>query len=211
VRLAFSIALLALTSACTHEESPETLFNHALAAMTDDSMRAAEIAAEKAAARGGSDFTALRDFLLGNAAFRRCERAAPQSDTRQADPTTYDDAIANVERALGFWQRSAASRADWPEARRNVERGLRMRKALRSRREQAEKERRKTLKQPERNKEQGEEEEQTRNALAQRDPRALSRTQLEQLLAWLDAKEQQKRALRSARQRGRSRDVERDW
>jgi len=59
-----------------------------------------------------SEPTAWRNFVRGNVAFARSE-AAEQPDLQ----------IALAEDALAAW-RVAAMQRDWPEARRNVERGL---------------------------------------------------------------------------------------
>ncbi len=63
-------------------------------------------------ALSASEQTAWRDFVRGNVAFARSE-AAEQPDLQ----------IALAEDALAAW-RVAAMQRDWPEARRNVERGL---------------------------------------------------------------------------------------
>jgi hypothetical protein len=104
--------------------SAELLYDEALAALQAGDLSAAESAAERAAARGGARFAAARDFLLGNVAFVRCERAKAVATRPEAEPFAFDAAIALAETARRRWQLAAASRADWPEARRNVERAL---------------------------------------------------------------------------------------
>ena len=97
------------------------LHNRAVAALRAGDLVAAEIAAEKAAAKGGPEFEARRDFVLGNAAFARCEKDEfAAMGPRGA--SAIDAAIGHAERARDFWRRAAAGRSDWPEARSNVER-----------------------------------------------------------------------------------------
>src|SRR5688500_6348050 len=79
--------------------------------------RRAEVGAEKAAGHGPREFTALRDFVLGNAAFARCDRAERQASGPDGRPAAFDAAIAHAVAAQSAWQRAAASRDDWPQAR----------------------------------------------------------------------------------------------
>src|SRR6185436_14262267 len=65
---------------------------------------------------------ALCEFLQGNVAFSRSERSEFEVRELGADRAALDRAIAQAEAARDAWQRAAASRADWPAARRNVER-----------------------------------------------------------------------------------------
>lgn len=83
-----------------------------------------DVAAEELAAR--------RTFLEGNAAFARSEEAERTSKDAGADPTTLDFAIVRAEDAVAFWRKAAVTRDDWPEARRNIERGLLLLKRLRA-------------------------------------------------------------------------------
>lgn len=75
---------------------------------------------------------ARRVFLEGNAAYQRSEEAERASRRPDADPTTLDFAIVRAEDAIAFWRKAAITREDWPEARRNVERGLLLLKHLRA-------------------------------------------------------------------------------
>ena len=106
------------------EASAELLYNLALAAVRAGALREAEIAAEKAAARGGPEFTARRDFLRGNIAFTRCERATVVAVKPDVQPHEFVPALKHARTALESWQQAAVSRPDWPEARRNVQRAL---------------------------------------------------------------------------------------
>jgi hypothetical protein len=212
----FRDALTAFTAAeqaAGDAASGPLLYNRALAALRAGDLRVAESSAEKAAVRGGPELEGLGDFLLGNAAFARAERAKAESALREADPTALARAIAHAATARDAWQRAAASRADWPEARRNVERALLALDDLRKKKEEAEKNRQSKKEQPPEPPPPPPrpDEEIEQDPTAQPDPGELSAAQIAQLLARLDAKEREKRDLRRARQRVRDVAVERDW
>ena len=97
----------------------------------------AEIAAEKAAARGGPEVEAWRDFLLGNVAFVRCEKEE-HAAMGPRGASAIDAALRHAERARKLWELAAAGRADWPEARRNVERARFKIEDLRKKKEELE-------------------------------------------------------------------------
>ncbi len=142
----YEAALRAFTLAeeqAGNEASAELLHNKALAALGAGDMLAAEIAAEKAAVRGGPRFASLRDFLLGNAGFARCEQAEELAARPEAGMPALDEAIAHARAAKGFWELAAMSRSDWPAARRNVERALIKLERLLKKKEDAEKRRKK--------------------------------------------------------------------
>ncbi len=136
--------------------SPELLYNKALAAFYAGDLTVAEYTAEKAAARGGPSFGALCDFLRGNTAFVRCERAESgaeselEANEEDAGLSGLDEAIACAEAAKDLWQQAAMSRADWPEARRNVQRALikldELKKKKETQRKQQERDRKKDKK-----------------------------------------------------------------
>ncbi len=220
--LAFAMLLLPGCGGDDAGESaaPELLYNRALAALGAGELRAAEIAAEKAAARGGPEFAALRDFLLGNAAFARSVAASAQAAAPEAEPFAFDLAIAHAEAARRFWQRAALSRADWPEARRNVERVLLQLQDLRGRKEQAEKERKARARLPEPPPPQADPgpqdplargEEEGLAPLFEPQPLDRSADLVERLRERLARKENEKRALRQAARRERQAGVEKDW
>jgi len=75
---------------------------------TTAALRAGDLGRAVAASKG----TEWEAFVRGNAAFARCD------EVEQLDMK-----IALAEDALAAWRVAAMSR-DWPEARRNVERGL---------------------------------------------------------------------------------------
>jgi hypothetical protein len=213
-------AFSAAETAAGYEASAALLFNRALAALHVGELRVAEISAEKAAVRGGAEFEGIRDFVFANAAFLRCARAEAEADLMDADPTALRRAIVNAESALDLWRRAATSRDDWPEARRNVERAVLKLEELKRKHEEAEKNR-KTRKEkgpepepepePERDPESDDPEEVEQDPVPQQEPGALSPEELTALLDTLVRKEREKRALRRARQRVRTIDVENDW
>ena len=98
------------------DASPELFYDLALAALAAGRFRDAEIAAEKAAARGGGEYVGLRDFLFGNSAFARCLSAAELAGRVEAGPVAFDAAILHARSAAGHWRR-AARRAAGPHPR----------------------------------------------------------------------------------------------
>lgn len=139
MRLA-ALLLLALIACGEPPEgvTPESLVNEALAALGANDLanaegfarRAAELAADSPRA---AEFSGLRDFLLGNVAFARCQRAKTLANLPDADPKVLQGAIAQADAARRAWELAATSRVDWPAARRNVERALLELEALRGR------------------------------------------------------------------------------
>lgn len=83
--------------------------------------------------RGGVDPEAHATFLRGNAAY--ADSLALEAAAADATAAERGDlmraAYRRAEDALAAWQWAAATRLDWPQARRNVERGLLRMKALR--------------------------------------------------------------------------------
>lgn len=193
-------------------ESPAVHFNQALAALQADAVTEAEIAAERFALCAGPDGYALRDFLLGSAAFARCLSAERQASGAEAEPFAFDLAIGAAQRAAQAWQSAAMRHNDWPAARRNVERALLKLADLTRRRQQAAQQQRK-----------------------QRDPRAdeppppppevdvqpgpsraaqsplVADDVVQRLLDRLAIKEREKRELRHARRQVAGSEVEQDW
>ena len=207
-------AFAAAEAAVGDEASPALLYNLALAALKTGQFRLLEYTVEKAAARGGTEFTELRDFLLGSSAFARCETATAEASLTDPDPTALSRAITDCEIALGFWRTAAARRDDWPEARRNVERALRQLQKLQQMLAEAEEQARKEQvpTNPEEEADPQDEDPSSEEEVpdAQKEPGQLSRDDLLQVLDRLAQTEIEKRNLRRARQRVRT-DVERDW
>ena len=205
------------------DASAELLYNKALCALRSDKLVVAEVAAEKAAVRGGPDFFGLRDFLLGNAAFLRSEAATALARRPEAGPVALEEAIRQAGSALDFWQKAAVSRSDWPAARRNVERALLKLEELKKLEAEAERKRKKAAARPKPRpqprptvRQTGDPERDPRNRERVRRETApvlleLSAAQVQRLLDKLSQKEQEKRKLRRERQRVRRLLVERDW
>ncbi|TAH34438.1 MAG: hypothetical protein EYC70_15975 [Planctomycetota bacterium] len=209
-------AFAAAEAAAGARAGAELLHNKALAALRAGDVAAAESAAEQAAARGGPEFAALRDFLLGNAAFQRCAAAAAQAAGPEAEPFAYDVAIAYAESARGAWQRAALRRTDWPEARRNVERALLKLEELRRQREAARRNREgddrsqprpQPVPPPERPAEQAADLEQR----PEPHRTELAPEQVLRLFEILERKEREKLGLRRSQRRTPRADVDKDW
>jgi hypothetical protein len=204
------------------EASPELLYNLALAAVRCGELEQAQAAAEEAATRGGPDFAARREFLLGNIAFARCEESIAEMNQPEALLSALDSAIAHADIAKSSWQRAALARSGWPEARRNVERALLLEGALKRRKEA---EARKKAKTPEirprlePKAEEGDDEEEDpggkgketeEEATIEAQKTKLSPEEVRLLLDRLVEKEKEKRALRRARKPTKV-PVEKDW
>jgi hypothetical protein len=210
------LPLLAL-GACG-DDSARIAFNEGVAALRSSDLVAAEIAAEKAAARGGPGFEALRDFLLGCAAFTRCEREEIGFFGPAGGAAALDRAIVHAERARDFWQGAAARRTDWPEVRRNVERALLKLEELRKKRAAAEsqpgqppqpKPRPRPTDKVDPPRDPGADRTQARRV----DPQLaeLAPDQVKGILEKLTAKEKEKVRLRQAQRQARQGQVEKDW
>jgi tetratricopeptide (TPR) repeat protein len=191
--------------------SAELLYNKALAALRAGELREAESAAKKAAARGGPAIATLCDFLRGNIAFARCRKTEAEAYGPLALPTAFDAAIAHAEAASRAWELAAATRTDWLEARRNVERARLKLAELKRKKEAAEQQ---TMRLPDpqplpKAEDQGDVSEEETDIDAQL--RALTPEQIESLFEKLDEKEKEKLALRRARRRQKRSEVEKDW
>ena len=195
--------------------SPELLFDLALASLASGELRQAEIAAEKAAVRGGGTFVPLRDFVLGSAAFARCARAEAQASGPEAEPFAFDIAIGYAIAAQSAWQRAAASRDDWPEARRNVERAQAKLAELRDKKREAQKrkEQAKREQKPKRSeqKPEGDGKGKEEEVQARPQPPDAGDPQLQALLDLLAAKEKEKRELRRMQQVLQAKPARKGW
>ena len=195
------------------EASAELVYDRALAALAAQDWVDAEAAAERAVARGLKP--ALRDFLFGNTAYLRAQRARLGTVRPDAPPTAFQPAIEALEQSVEQWQRALSRREDWPEARRNIERAMLELDELRLRQEMASDTQKvptapeaEPIEEPEdpAEEEQPEEEEPERDELAELTP-----AQLAELWERLAEKEREKRRLRTSKRGLRSADVERDW
>ena len=198
-----------LLAACGGGEPAEALFARALEALAESRPREAEAAAREAARRGGQEYQALRDFVWGNTAFARCLLAQKQAALPQAEPFAYDVALNYARAARDAWQLAAASRIDWPAARRNVERALLKIEELERSRAEQERKRKQTDPQPD---------PRAKPAPTKEPKPAQPRLQLEELppdevrklLDRLAQKEREKLALRRTQRKTRMAG-ERDW
>lgn len=119
-------------------------YDRALAALRAGDLRDAEAAVARAEARADGALAPFVHFLRGNVAFAKSELAEVQADTPEAEPFAWDVAIVHAETARRSWRLAVTERedrADWPEARRNVERALLRIADLREKKADAEKRR----------------------------------------------------------------------
>jgi hypothetical protein len=134
--LSATLVLLGAICACggdtTSRDGARRIANEAAEALREgDLERAAELARTAGDAED-ADVRALAAFVRGNLAFARAQAEAATL-APESTPRDRARAIALAEDALGAWQAAAASRRDWPEARRNVERALLLLARLRER------------------------------------------------------------------------------
>jgi hypothetical protein len=129
-----TFALVLLLAACGAPEptAAERAYERALAALREGRPRDAAAAAEEAAREDAAAFAPRRDFVRGNVAFAASEAAEAEAEKPDAPPDALEVALAHAEDAVAHWGRAAASRDDWPAARRNLERGLLRLAALRA-------------------------------------------------------------------------------
>lgn len=107
------------------DEAPAELqYNLSLAALAAGAIEDAEIAAEKAAARGGEPFYSRRDMLLARAAWQRSEQAEAAAEMQNQNPLAYGRAIAHAETALREWRSALRKDPEAAAARRNAERAV---------------------------------------------------------------------------------------
>ncbi|MCA8970681.1 MAG: hypothetical protein KDC95_12885, partial [Planctomycetes bacterium] len=188
---------------------PEAFYVQALAALELGDLSLVATAAEAMAARGGPDWFGLRDFLLGNAAFRSGERSEAEATLIEADPTALDLAIDQIRRAKNAWADATSSRDDWPAARRNLARANIKLAILEFKRDEAEAAR-KTKKEQEQRKRKGPTETEEREA-GMLGKQRLDARALAALLQKIEDNEAQKREVRTAQRSSKQRGVERDW
>jgi len=179
--------------------------------------RAAELAAEAARA-GDESIAVLGLFLSGNVAFARCVRAERQAAGPGAEPFALDLAIRHGERARDLWIDAAMTRADWPAARRNVERALLKLRELEREKAEREPDREKADPEPKPKPQPrrppplpraGDKEEVVKEPVPPLDE--LPAAEVAKLLERLARKEGEKRALRREEREKKSAPVERDW
>jgi len=157
-------------------------------------------------AADGDSAAARARFLEGTAAWARCDSAESES---LRNPAAFDRAIAEAGAARDGWSAAAASRADWPAARRNVERAL-----LRLRRLEADKaaaDRAKGKKPGEAPPPPPPKAGDKPMDLPPSAPRPLTREEVMRLLDRLAAMEKEKRAVRREHRETKQGGVEKDW
>ncbi len=110
-RLAFAAGLSLALAACGGDDAAG-LHREAVEALRAGRWSEAASLADAVAQRGGEAYAGPRWFVRGNVAFARSQEAEADAATLAA------------ENAVASWRVAAASRGDWPQARRNVERGL---------------------------------------------------------------------------------------
>jgi Ca-activated chloride channel family protein len=118
------------------QSAPETHVNVALCALRLGDLERAARAAREAEARGGAGFAPWGAFVRGHVAFARSLEAESASQRPDGDRVLLERALTLAEDALAAWRLAASTPragggADWPEARRNVERALLRLEALR--------------------------------------------------------------------------------
>lgn len=124
----------AYAAAVAKKPTRTLLRNLALAALDADELDLAEEAAERLAVQGGSSYdVAWRDFLLGNIAWRRSERAELLARGPVPPAGALEQAIAQTEAAAAAWKAAEGGGGSlWPEAQRNVARAAARLDALRA-------------------------------------------------------------------------------
>jgi hypothetical protein len=123
-RAAIGLLLVGLLAACGGADPGLPAYDEALAALRANDASRAEAAARRLAAEGGERWAPFSAFVRGNVAFARADAAEAEAARPGGDPAAAEAARMFAEDALAAWRAAAVSRADWPEARRNVERAL---------------------------------------------------------------------------------------
>ncbi len=163
-----------------------------------------------AACGDGQDRAALEQahatFLDGNAAYEGS--LALDEAAAAGDREAFNAAVMRAETALAYWQRAAASRADWPQARRNVERALLRLEELREKRRDSGKKKKAPKKKDESETKDDEKMKAPPRRVA---TKALPKERVLGILDLLEKREQKRRALRMKKRAEQSANVERDW
>jgi hypothetical protein len=202
VKRVLPATILTLLLAGCGADALEHASTRARAALRAGDGSAAEAHAATVAKLAGEAGASWRSFVRGNVAFARS--LAFEAAAREGDREAFKAALRHAEDALAYWQAAAASRADWPAARRNVERALLRLRGLRERRGGGKDDAKRPPVEPE-------------AAPPKPEPaRKLEASELPpgqvlQVLERLRRREVEKLEVRRARRRARSADVERDW
>jgi hypothetical protein len=223
----FSDAHAALSRRATDRgASPELLYDAALAALRAGDHAAADAALSRVPAR--SDVGGLAAFLRGNVAFARCELAMKQAFAVESEPFAFDVAIAHGRTARDAWIAAATLRAQWPEARRNVERALLALDELERRKAEADPKRKKAGRpevrlrpapkkpgkppnKPPDTQSSTEDKSAGKDGSQDKPEAELTPEEIRRLIERLAEKEKERLRARQARRQEKSADVERDW
>lgn len=146
----------------------------------------------------------LRAFAQGHEAFAASLELETEARRPGGDPEAWKAAVKSAEDALAYWQWAAATRSDWPPARRNVERALLRMARLRERA---------GPKTPPKDEPKGDEETKDDPPLPPARPEVadLPPAKVLGLFDLLRDRERDKQRMRRAQRRVRSAEVERDW
>jgi len=210
----FEEAFRAFDRAAAGEASPELHYDRALAALRSGDLEATEASAAAVARLGGDAFEGRSHFLRGSAAFARAGRTEEASKAPGADATAHERAVAHAEDAVARFRLACASRDDWPEARRNLERAMLLLDRLRERR--SDRKEKPPPKPPPRPPPEAPKPEPSGEKSEEEAPVELVRTELrpEEILALFERlreKEAEKAALRRERRAAGAGGAERDW
>ncbi len=94
--------------------------DHALAALAVGDDDAALASVERSAVARGDD-RGLADFVRGVVSYRRA-LAIERETAGGGEMAAFDPAVLHAQAAVAAWTRALRTRADWPQARRNIER-----------------------------------------------------------------------------------------
>ncbi len=213
-----AVALLLMLAHCGRDvpdASALRAYERARAALQAGELRRAAQDAAEAARSSDQGNAVLATFLSGNIAFAQCLRAEKQADAPGAEPFAIDVAIRHAEHARDFWQDAAVTRADWPAARRNVERALVKLDQLEKKKAQRQPNKKRTDPKPKPRPRPAQPRNRTSKSTKKQAPapllKELAPDAVEELLARLAQKEKDKVALRRAERKKTNAPTERDW
>jgi len=191
----------------------ELLGNAALAALRLQRPGDAEPAAQRLTALLDPESRALGAFLLGHAAFQRCQTAVAAAKLQDAEPGAWAGAERAVGLAIEQWLAADAARGGWPEAVRNAERAAQLRAEVQAQRQAAERNRPPPKQEPDQPEPKPAPRPETTPEEQVPEPvqTKLSNQDLARLLERLQQKDREKRLARQAQQRALAVTGERDW
>lgn len=203
----------ALLSAGAEAPTPELLANTALAALRLQRSGDAEAPAKLLRQHADAAERALGAFLLGHAAYLRCQRAEAAAKLQDAEPGAYDAALRAAGAAIELWLTADSERGGWPAAVRNAERAAHKRAELEALRAAAERDKPPPKREPDRPEPKRQPD--PAQPPEQQDPEQvtarLSPADVARLLERLQQKEREKRLARTQQQAASAPAGERDW